>query len=301
MRLHPFDPIRATAVALGLALALSAWSPAAAAQRLQWQDDWPRFAWWEAVGAVAATGVFAYAQWGTKAGKPRWEGPILFDAPFRDLLVLETRSGQQAANTASDVFWGMTWAFPAVDTLVVSLAMDRNLDVTWQMAAIDAEVYALTSMLTRLMHRLSRRDRPLKLACAQDKDYDPACGDSPVSFFSGHTALAAASAGLTCVHHQYLPLYGGGWPDHLACAGAATTAALTGLMRILSDRHYTTDVLAGYAVGFLTGYFLPRLLHYRSPPRWKRAARRGQTRGYTATVMPLASEEQLGLAITGLF
>ena len=54
----------------------------------------------------------------------------------------------------------------------------------------------------------------------------------------------------------------------------------------------------GYAVGFVTGYFLPRLLHYRTPPRPERS---GQARGYSATVMPLASEDQLGLAISGLF
>jgi len=30
------------------------------------------------------------------------------------------------------------------------------------------------------------------------------------SFYSGHAAATATMAGLTCVHHQHLPLYGGG-------------------------------------------------------------------------------------------
>jgi membrane-associated phospholipid phosphatase len=36
----------------------------------------------------------------------------------------------------------------------------------------------------------------------------------------------------------------------------------TGLLRVIGDRHYVTDVLAGQAIGFGFGYTMPTLLHY---------------------------------------
>jgi membrane-associated phospholipid phosphatase len=287
-------------IAVGLCISSGA---SAEGKRLRWQEGWPRFQLWEVALTASAFGLFAYAQWGTNpAHAPRWEGPVFIDRPLRDNLRLRTRSAREAANTASDVLWGISWSFPAVDTLMVSLALDRNTDVAWQMAMIDVQVYGVVAATTRLIHKLARRDRPLKESCKQDKDYDAACWDAAVSFYSGHTALAAASAGLTCVHHQYLPLYGGGWPDSAACATAVTTSALTGLMRILSDRHWTTDVLVGWGFGFLAGYWLPRLLHYKQAPRQRGSSeQRSGSGSMRAMIMPVASERQLGLAVSGLF
>jgi membrane-associated phospholipid phosphatase len=39
-------------------------------------------------------------------------------------------------------------------------------------------------------------------------------------------------------------------------------ATSDGLLRIVGDRHYATDVLAGAAIGFGFGYGMPTLLHY---------------------------------------
>jgi membrane-associated phospholipid phosphatase len=46
------------------------------------------------------------------------------------------------------------------------------------------------------------------------------------------------------------------------CATMVTVATATGVLRILGDDHYMTDVIAGGALGFLVGYSLPKLLHY---------------------------------------
>jgi membrane-associated phospholipid phosphatase len=42
-------------------------------------------------------------------------------------------------------------------------------------------------------------------------------------------------------------------------------ATADGVLRIMGDRHYLSDVLAGGALGFAFGYGVPTLLHYSVP------------------------------------
>ena len=69
-------------------------------------------------------------------------------------------------------------------------------------------------------------------------------------------------AGLTCVHHQHLPLYGGGVADLAPCLAMIGVSLGTGVARIMGDRHWASDVLTGWTVGALSGYVLPSVLHY---------------------------------------
>ena len=39
-------------------------------------------------------------------------------------------------------------------------------------------------------------------------------------------------------------------------------SVVASVLRIVSDNHYTTDVLLGAGVGLLSGYALPQWLHY---------------------------------------
>jgi membrane-associated phospholipid phosphatase len=41
-----------------------------------------------------------------------------------------------------------------------------------------------------------------------------------------------------------------------------TLGASVGALRVMGDRHYATDVLAGGLVGFTLGYALPTSLYY---------------------------------------
>jgi len=50
--------------------------------------------------------------------------------------------------------------------------------------------------------------------------------------------------------------------DRLACARDVFLATADGILRIVGDRHYATDVLTGAAIGFSFGYGMPTLLHY---------------------------------------
>jgi hypothetical protein len=67
---------------------------------------------------------------------------------------------------------------------------------------------------------------------------------------------------VSCANHAFLPLYGSKTWDTLACARDLVLATSDGLLRIMGDRHYATDVLAGATMGFGFGYGMPTLLHY---------------------------------------
>lgn len=99
------------------------------------------------------------------------------------------------------------------------------------------------------------------------------------SFLSGHAMASFTAAGLMCVHHEMLPLFGGGAPDAWACAWAVSVATLTSISRLAADEHWASDVLIGAGAGWLYGYYLPELLH--------RCARRD---GDVLTLQSFASE-----------
>ena len=72
--------------------------------------------------------------------------------------------------------------------------------------------------------------------------------EARTSFPSGHTATAFCGAELTRI--EYGNAYG---------AAAYLFAATTGIMRVINNRHWCNDVLAGAGVGFLSahiGYWL---------------------------------------------
>ncbi len=75
------------------------------------------------------------------------------------------------------------------------------------------------------------------------------------SFPSGHTATAFMSA--TMLHKEY------GWRSPWISIGGYTVAAVTGVSRIMNNRHWMTDVVAGAAIGVGAvhlGYYLTDLI-----------------------------------------
>lgn len=80
-------------------------------------------------------------------------------------------------------------------------------------------------------------------------------GTSRNSFPSGHTATAFMMA--TILHKEY------GWRSPWFSIGGYTVAAATGISRVMNNRHWTTDVVAGATVGILSvqlGYFLADMI-----------------------------------------
>jgi membrane-associated phospholipid phosphatase len=231
--------------------------------KLAWDPRWPRFRPIEyvvtGVGGPIAIGMYYLLK---PQPTPNWIGGILIDDDVRDALRMRTNSGLKTVRALSD----------AADTVLVVLVfgvdsvlvpvLRGSWDVAFQVSLMDLESFMFSSVLTFTLYDTIGRARPSYVDC-QHGSTDPQCNTSPTaSFPSGHVNEAATAAGLSCAHHTNVPLYGARIWDDLACARDAALATAGALFRIMGDRHYLTDVLAGGAIGFAFGYGLPNLLHY---------------------------------------
>jgi membrane-associated phospholipid phosphatase len=128
---------------------------------------------------------------------------------------------------------------------------------------VGLEAFSYAGLLSFVSTRTSARARPDSTECRRQHPDGVGCGDVDTeSFWSGHTTIAATSAGLTCANHRYLPLWGHPVADVSACVLATGGAITTAVSRIAADRHYASDVLVGLGIGFGIGYSVPVLLHY---------------------------------------
>lgn len=261
-------------VAASITLLLVVFSPTVLAQQVakkgpgpQWQPGWRRVGPLE--GAITLTIAAGSLGLSLAVDDPQkgWERNLLIDTPLRNVLRARTKGGRQAARLGSDVLFYAAALYPlVVEAGAIAWVHERNSDVAGQMALISLESLAVTQALVELSKKFVGRTRPLVAGCGRDPQYDPACHSSNRyrSFPSGHAAVAFTGAGLVCVHQQRLHLYGEGRAANVPCYLALGVATMTGLLRIAADRHHATDVLAGALVGVLSGYLLPRLLHYRN-------------------------------------
>lgn len=246
--------------ALGAWLLLSAALRAAEPAPLAWKEEWPRFR----PAEYAATGVAAAAAAGIFYGVPApraaaWKGPVFFDRPARNALLVGTATARRRVEVLSDAL-----VFPLVGYALLDGPLTAGLagegDAALQLALINAETFAFLNLLNFSITNALPRARPADAVCEASSHYDPGCVKS---FWSGHTANAFAAASLICVEHEALPLYGGGRADAAACAAALVVASAAGVTRITSNRHHASDVLAGAAMGGALGLLMPRLLHFK--------------------------------------
>lgn len=208
-----------------------------------------------------------------------WRGTLFFDEPLRDWLSLRDPGAKDFVNELSDVFQIVIAAYPiVVDAGLFAFVKEENLDLAQQLAVIDLQSLGLSTFLVSLSKAIVGRARPMTGPCPGTTD-DFSCRDgiSRQSLISGHSTAAFTSAGLVCLHHEHINLYRSSWAGTFACATGLTLATVTGGMRILSDRHWASDVLAGAAVGLLSGYVVPKLVHFRE--RTPVSADRGPTLG----------------------
>jgi membrane-associated phospholipid phosphatase len=303
---------RRIGLAWGSALLLASGSHEAAAEEspgVTWNPDWPRYR----VSEAALTGVMLLPIAGALFLYPHpndnWYGGILFDDAVRDTLVLHSRAGRDQTGRASDDIYHFLALYPLlVDNLIVTWAVHGAGDVALQMLGMNLESYAVAGAIVLTGESLGRV-RPAERGCRSDPDYSSKCGDDVAlnkSFMSGHSAIAFTSAALMCAHHGHLPLYGGGAGDILACWGALGGAIATGVMRITSDNHYTTDVLLGAGVGLLSGYVLPTWLHYGFGDGPRTASllpsfQGGEGSLFRALLAPRVSADFLGAQLVGSY
>ncbi len=231
---------------------------------LAWNPAWPKFRTSEYVitGAASLASVSAFF-FLTAPSKPDWQGGILFDDAVRNELRVHSPTLREDARTASNItaLGVVIWAV-GIDSLLVP-AMRHKPDVAIQLALMDAESFAFSTLVTTSLFSTVGRARPSYADCQRDPHYDRLCRSATTSSFpSGHTNGSFTAAGLACAHHLHLALYGDPVADALACAGMITVAGGTGVLRLMGDRHYASDVLAGAFIGFGFGYGMPTLLHY---------------------------------------
>jgi hypothetical protein len=235
-------------------------------QKVEWNEAWTRFHWWEGVATVG----FWVASYTLDSrlhppSKPNWSGPILLDQPARDLFRGGSVHVEHVAAKYSDTLLQTAVVFPiVVDAGIVALGVHREPDVAAQMALIDAEALGFAGVVSLFSERIVARERPYIRDCVNGASLDNPCGieGDRISFFSGHTSATFTNAGLTCLHHQHLPLWGGGAPDVWACIWTLAVGTATGAFRLIADKHYLSDVVMGAVVGWTSGYILPSLLHY---------------------------------------
>lgn len=271
---------------------LAAGTARAESSTVRWNPDWPRFRPSEYALTAGLAFNVAQATFLYPAPLANWEGGILFDDAAREALVLGSADARDAAAVMSDNIYYALATYPLlVDTAIVTWGLHGASDVAFQMMLINFESYALTGAVALTAEKVGRV-RPMADQCAKDPSYAANCGSERnlnASFLSGHTTIAFAGAGLICAHHTHLPLYDGKIADALACATGLTAATTAGVLRVMSDNHYASDVLLGSGIGIFGGYVWPMLWHYGFGPK-----------GHSATsFLPQVHVQHGGLALTG--
>jgi membrane-associated phospholipid phosphatase len=233
-----------------------------------WRHEWPTFSRLEGVATVAAgigTGVLFVLK---PPPDPRWQGGILFDDAVRDDLRLHDADARRKVRAWGDLPYFASPILPLiVDPLLVAWLARGDRKAAFNLEAVALESFAYAGLLSYVSTRLSVRERPDSSECRREHPEPGACTSDTESFYSGHTTIAAASAGIVCATHRAMPLWGHPAADASACAVATAGAVFSGVSRILADRHYATDVLAGFGMGFGLGYAVPTLLHFSHAER----------------------------------
>lgn len=261
-----------------------------------WNPTWRKFGTANYVLTGAAIVGSASASFVPDPDTP-WRGRNELDEWGRRTISVESYEQGQWAQDTSDLLLSLNMAFPLlVDSLIVSYWYRRSPEVAGQTALIAVEAMALGSMVQGFTAAGAARERPYGRDCGTKVDADlPECTTNVRyrSFFSGHTTLGFASAGVTCTNHAVHRLFGDPLADGLTCGATLATASAVGLLRIVSQKHYVTDVLTGAAVGTASGLGIPWLLHYGPLA----SVTSNPETGMSWTVIPLDN----GLAVGGIF
>ena len=249
----------------------------------------PTVGTWDIVATGGLVGALAVVQFGIPAPtQGKWAGND-FDNWVRNGLRLSSDSGRKAASTTSDIFVYTLSALPLLNAILVAGAEHERWDIAWRLVVLDAETLLTATLAALSLQHLTARERPFVQECVTNPNLsDCATGSKFQSFPSGHTTLVFAAVALECFHHGYLDTVHTGW-GAAACPATVAVATLTGVLRIMADRHWATDVLAGALLGGSIGLAIP-LLHL--------AVAKGQS---PAVVTPMISPSVMGLSIAGRF
>lgn len=281
------------ALALAFTRRAAAEGPPAPKKGVYWHGEWHRVSIAELIISAAVTArneTLGKLLGGPEEATIRFEVPVL-DHGARDLFRGEQKHTRDAAARLSDLGLRTLVLAPYVIDAGMALTVHRDYDVAAQLALIDFEVLTLAGMTQLLASRVIGRARPYVSACAPGE-----CAYGPYrSFLSGHAMATFTAAGLMCIHHEKLPLFGGGAPDTWACVWALSVASVTSTLRLVADEHWASDVLVGAGLGWIYGYYLPRLLHFHAAKMTKSSGGRRPDVTWLPTLTGTAESGMLGV------
>lgn len=270
-----------------------------AAQKRSWR--WRRAGGTEYIAvSVAAVGTAYFEHANGKQEKADWTSRNEFDEEIRSALRLESRSARDAIDLVGHGLMGLMIGAPVLDSLATLGIRDRDWDALWQTQMINLESFTLTSLVSSLTQNILARERPFVRDCRGGE-----CEDRLENrgFPSGHVAFAFTGAGLICNHHRYQTLYNDPATDQAVCYTGIGLAVTDGILRLMADRHYATDVAAGTVLGLFSGFVLPRLLHYSHPVHREPVEKQGSNTRFIKQVrfVPMLSEGSSGVGCEFLF
>lgn len=137
--------------------------------------------------------------------------------------------------------------------------------------------------VTQMTKVLTLRTRPFAYNPAAPNE-DKLELDARYAFFSGHTSITTAN--FFMLGKFYSDYYPNSKWKPAVWAVCAIIPAWTGIERYNAGKHYFTDIIAGYAVGALGGYFIPHL-HKRKGPM-----------GSSMSLTPMVSPQGSTLSVT---
>ena len=156
------------------------------------------------------------------------------------------------ASDASDIPFALSFATP-----FALLLDDEANDHSFQLFGLYFESLATTSALFTITAGLTRRARPYVYNTTEKSLQSKQKVTATRSFYSGHVAATATAtffgAKVFQDFHPDSPIVPYVW------AGAAALPAAVGYLRMEAGQHFLTDVLIGYAMGAVVGYWVPEL------------------------------------------
>ncbi len=176
---------------------------------------------------------------------PRWIGPIARDADVRLTLRASSVEARDAADVVSWVLVGSIMAAPVMSSAFSWRFADplQQSQSLWSGLSV-AIPYGLTAAIGFSAKYFIARERPyatmmgLTVRCHQASPPRECAGDRNASFPSLHSALGFVSASVGCIY---------GSP--LACGFYGAGASMGATLRIVADKHYLSDVVAGSLLG----------------------------------------------------
>ena len=192
--------------------------------------------------------------------------PASFDYDFdvHDIWVLDRSAALQWCER-SDAWSDHT--FHAAAAMPLLLFADKRVRKdAWKIGLMFGETMMLSDGITNVFKGTTSRKRPY-LYNPDAPEYLRYKKQATMSFLSGHTSSTAMlsffAAKVYADYHPDSPY------QYVGYGSAFALTAATGYLRYRAGKHYPTDIIAGFAVGALSGWLIPEL-HRADRALWLR-------------------------------